>query len=168
MPVLHARELRAGADSIDKRDLIDRLQKACPENCEASELRELSRWVHGYQLKWGRDKHAHAPDAHVLSQLLAVAPLPRLISLITDLMQERKEPGYSYGWYVTVAIQRIHGIHPKALAAERAALRAAPRRGASAESADNRARAAAGPAAADPQWGRDLLGELEGRRKKWR
>ena len=29
-----------------------------------------------------------------------------------DLAAERKEAGYSYGWYVTVALQRIHGLSP--------------------------------------------------------
>jgi hypothetical protein len=34
-------------------------------------------------------------------------------------MAERREPGYSYAWFVSVALQRIHGITPAELRARR-------------------------------------------------
>ncbi len=42
-----------------------------------------------------------------------VAAWPTLDAMLFDLASERKEAGHSYGWYVTVALQRIHGISPE-------------------------------------------------------
>jgi hypothetical protein len=39
----------------------------------------------------------------------------QLEGMLLDLASERKEAGHSYGWYVTVALQRIHGISPERL-----------------------------------------------------
>lgn len=79
--------------------------------------------------KFGRQRDPLPPDDVILAQLLTAAPLDSLISLIQDLMAESKEPGSSYAWYVTVALQRIHSVHPAALKARRAALRLVKRAG---------------------------------------
>ena len=47
--------------------------------------------------------------------------------MLYDLMSERKQPSFSWAWYVTVALQRIHGISPKQLRDIRA--RSAPSTG---------------------------------------
>ena len=64
------------------------------------------------------------PDDAITAQFLAVAEWPRLDALLYDLAAERKEAGYSYGWYVTVALQRIHGLSPARVREMRARLKA--------------------------------------------
>jgi AcrR family transcriptional regulator len=91
-------------------DVIDRMLRATPERTDPEDMRSVREWVHGYHCKFGRDPNPHAPDAHILAQLLAIGTPGQLRSLIAELMQERKEAGHSYAWYVTVALQRIHGI----------------------------------------------------------
>src|SRR6185437_14250586 len=63
------------------------------------------------------------PDDAITAQFLTVAEWPRLEVLLSDLAAERKETGYSYGWYVTVALQRIHGLSPARLREMRARLK---------------------------------------------
>ena len=60
------------------------------------------------------------PDNAITAQFLAVAEWPKLAALLADLAGERKEAGHSYGWYVTVALQRLHGISPEQLRQVRA------------------------------------------------
>ena len=43
--------------------------------------------------------------------------------MLWDLMTERKQSSHSCAWYVTVALQRIHGIPPDQLRDIRARLR---------------------------------------------
>jgi hypothetical protein len=61
-------------------------------------------------------------------------------------MAERKPPGYSYAWFISVALQRIHGVQPAALKARRAQLRIVDR--------------APRQAAPGPQFTQDLLAGL--------
>jgi hypothetical protein len=103
--------------------LFDRMLKARPEKSDPSHLAQARGLIHGYQCKFGRFPDAHPPDSLICAQLLAVAPLHQLEALIYELMGERKQPGDSYGWYLTVAMQRIHGISPQRQAKTRAALR---------------------------------------------
>lgn len=86
-------------------------------------LTEAGNWLHSYQLKFGREPNAHPPDAKIVAQILTVAPWPQLQDLLYDLMAERKQPGHSYAWYLTVALQRIHGISPQVQKAQRTALK---------------------------------------------
>lgn len=109
---------------FDSSSIIDRLLKASPKNQNADDMATVKKWVHGYHAKLGREKDPHPPDDRILAQLLAVGSADRIVAVIQDLMAERQEPGYKYGWYVTVALQRIHGIRPEALEAKRAELKA--------------------------------------------
>jgi hypothetical protein len=63
------------------------------------------------------------PDDAITAQFLTVAEWPRLEALLCDLAAERKEAGYSYGWYITVALQRIHGLSPARVREMRARLK---------------------------------------------
>jgi hypothetical protein len=125
---------RAGAGAsirsiqFEEDSIIDRLLNADPKKCDPADIRELRKWVHGYQAKFGRDKNPHPPDDKILAQLLAVAPVWQIVRLIDDLKAEGKEPGYQYAWYGTVALQRIHGIRPDEVTARRAELKAVPKR----------------------------------------
>ena len=116
--------LTAAVDSIyDSTSTIDRLLRAKPHQFDTKLLETARHWLHGYQLKFGRDPNAHPPDDPITAQFLAVADWIQLERLLYDLMAERKEPGTSYAWYVTVALQRIHGIQPTRLKARRAELK---------------------------------------------
>lgn len=109
--------------SIDPEGIIDRMLRARPTHFPKSDLAKLREWIHGYQAKFGRAPNPHPPDDFLLAQLLALAPLDKLINLTYDLMGERKEPGSSWAWWTTVALQRIHGITPQQTKARRAQLR---------------------------------------------
>jgi hypothetical protein len=108
------------SDSISDSGL-DRMLTATPEKTDPEDLKAVREWVHGYQCKFGRDPDPHAPDARILAQLLAVASPAQIRAVIYELMAERKEPGHSYAWYVTVMLQRIHGIKYQAVKAAREA-----------------------------------------------
>jgi hypothetical protein len=155
----------ARVDSIDSDSIIDRLLKASPKAFTQGELTEARRWVHGYQLKYGREQNAHPPDDKILAQLLTAAPLPRLIALIHELMGDRKEPGGQYSWYVTVALQRIHGVKPETLKARRAALRIVRTAAPPAITGEQQIMDQLTNPGADPDFQRAMLAELNARRK---
>ena len=112
--------------------MLDRVLAARPKHFQEQTLQEAKRWLHGYAAKFPApgSEHPHPPDGAVTAQFLAIAPWPRLLGVIYDLMAERKQCGQSYQWFVTVALQRVHGIQPDQLKAARAELklvRGAPR-----------------------------------------
>jgi len=112
------------ATPIDQSiEIIDRLLRAKESDYPAELITTARRWLHGYALKLGRDKDRHPPDGRIVAQFLSIAPWPQLEGLLYDLLAERKEPGYSYAWFVTVALQRLHGIQPATLRERRAALK---------------------------------------------
>jgi hypothetical protein len=129
-----AQEPAGARVDFDRFDLkIDRLFHADPKTFNPAEMREVKRWIRGYSAKFGKDNqgrplHPHEPDDQIAAQLLTIAPCTRIVALIQDLMTERKEPGQSYSWYVTVAAQRIAGIKPEDLKEARAQLRIAGKR----------------------------------------
>ena len=137
------------------------------------ELRELRRWVYGYHCKRGRDPDPHPPDDKILAQLLAIAPLYRLVNLIETLTGEPKKDDncpYGYGWYATVAAQRIHGISAEMFKARKAELRIAKKPPAPAIEGTQEplplakaAAAAASPAPADPAFAQELITDLKKR-----
>lgn len=113
--------------SIEPISIIDRLLSSRPNHFDKATLAQAEKWVHGYMAKFSPIPNPHPPDPYILAQLLAVADLPTIEWLISELMVERKPPGQTYAWFVTVALQRIHGIQPQVLKARRAALRIARR-----------------------------------------
>lgn len=114
---------RASIESRFDYEVIDRLLKAKPDKSDAALIEAARRWLHGYMAKLGREQHPHPPDNQILAQFLAIATWPQLEGLLYDLLAERKEPGYSYAWFITVALQRIHGIQPAILKQRRAELK---------------------------------------------
>jgi hypothetical protein len=78
-------------------------------------LFELARnQIASHHTKFARPENrlAGLPDDAITAQFLAVAEWPKLSDMLSDLAGERKAAGHSYGWYVTVALQRIRGISP--------------------------------------------------------
>lgn len=114
----HRERANARADSIEKNDFektIDRLLKAKKGDYDAS-LFELARnTIASHHAKFARpgNQLPGLPDDSITAQFLAVAEWPRLSDLFSDLAAERKEAGHSYGWYVTVALQRTRGTSPE-------------------------------------------------------
>jgi hypothetical protein len=71
----------------------------------------------------GRPLHSpHPPDDQVVAQVLAIADPPEVFRALDTLLIERKTPT-SYAWFVTVLLQRIHGISHVQTKKARAALR---------------------------------------------
>jgi hypothetical protein len=107
------------ADSIEKEfdRVIDRLQRA-QKNDFDEDVFELARnRIASHHTKFAREANrlSALPDDKITAQFLAIAEWPKLEALLFNLASERKEAGYSYGWYITVALQRIHGIPPSRL-----------------------------------------------------
>jgi hypothetical protein len=117
----------APAKSIenDFDTLIDRLQKAKKSDFEESLFEFARNQIASHHAKFAREENRLTvlPDDAITSQFLAVAEWPKLAAMLFDLSAERKEAGHSYGWYVTVALQRIHGISPSQVRETRARLK---------------------------------------------
>lgn len=103
--------------------IFDRVSKAKPADHDPDTLQEAREWLHGYHAKFGRTPNPHPPDHRILSQILAIAPLPSLKAVLYDLMAERREPGASYAWYLTVLLQRLYGFSPGAQTQARTTLK---------------------------------------------
>jgi hypothetical protein len=117
-----------GTDSIDFDfdKTVDRLQKAKKGDFNESIFEAARMKIASHHAKYAREANRlpGLPDDAITAQFLAVAEWPRLEDLLYDLAAERKEAGYSYGWYVTVALQRIHGLSPARVREMRARLKA--------------------------------------------
>jgi hypothetical protein len=120
----HDAPQRSAVDiEYDSSNTIDRVLRAKPKHFDADTITRARGWLHSYKAKFGRQPHPLAPDNAILAQFLAIADWPALEHVLYDLMAERKEPGASYAWFVSVALQRIHGIAPTSLQARRQQLK---------------------------------------------
>jgi hypothetical protein len=99
------------------------LTKAKISDYDSGSLATVRDRIHGYRAKFGRPEHSRPPDPLLCAQLLALAgDQARIEGMLLDLGAERKEPGYSDGWFITVALQRMTGAHPALIKQRRAAL----------------------------------------------
>jgi len=117
--------VRTDSIDFDFDKTIDRLQKAKKGDFEESIFEVARMKIASHHAKYAREANRlpGLPDDAITAQFLTVAEWPRLEVLLSDLAAERKEAGYSYGWYVTVALQRIHGLSPARLREMRARLK---------------------------------------------
>ena len=120
----HIENASARAESIEKNDfdnLIDRLQKAKKSDFHDEVFEQARNLIASHHAKFAHEgSHIPGlPDDQITAQFLAVADWPRLSRTLYDLMSERKQSSHSWAWYVTVAVQRIHGISPDKLRALR-------------------------------------------------
>jgi hypothetical protein len=104
-------------------EVLDRLLKASDKRTDPAAIATARAWLHGYVAKLAPDKDRHPPDNRIVAQFLAIAEWPRLEHLLKALFEERQTPGYSYAWFLTVALQRLHGIQPARLKTRRAQLK---------------------------------------------
>lgn len=114
----HTENASARAESIEKKDLdtlIDRLQKAQKSDFNDEVFEQARNLIASHQAKFAREgsKLVGLPDDQITAQFLAIAEWPTLSSMLYDLVSERKQPSFSWAWYVTVALQRVHGISPE-------------------------------------------------------
>ncbi len=124
----HIENASAPATSIDRNDfdkLIDRLQKAKKSDFNEETFEQARNLIASHHAKFAREgcQIAGLPDDQITAQFLAIAEWPRLSHMLYDLLSVRKQPSFSWGWYVTVALQRIHGISPDKVRALREKVR---------------------------------------------
>jgi hypothetical protein len=127
-----SRAIDIDTSDFDGAHALDRLFGARPKNFQPDLLKWARAELHGYRAKFParHDEHPHPPDDLVCAQFLSIAPKQRLEGVLFDLMTERRECGSSYGWFVTVALQRIWNIQPhvyKAAREELKLVRSAPK-----------------------------------------
>lgn len=132
--------------------LIDRVLSAKSTNFDRDCLVAFRNWLHGYMQKLGRDEanrplaNPHPPSDDLVAQFLAIAEPRRLGTLLDSLLLDQ-QTCHSYGWFVTVALQRIHGLHFREIREARAALKLVR----------------SGGRVADPEWQQqtlDTIGEI--------
>jgi hypothetical protein len=152
--------------------IVYQVLTAKPRDWDAQELREARRWVHGYQCHQGDQFHAdperdrNPPDETVLSQILAATGgLGQLIKFIQLITGKSEPPGSKYAWYVTTALNICHGVEAKAVKQARAQLRIARKPSPPAIAGEQQQLLEQPPAEADPQFSRELLQDLQRRRK---
>jgi hypothetical protein len=149
--------------------LIHRLLSANPKYTPSADLEHARRHVYGYQRKFGRNEHPqvpyepHPPDDKILAQLCAILSPIAIENLLCELTAERKQPGYQYSWYVTVALQRRYGIAPEVLRSMRQSLRVEPYRGKALSGEQQPLLEKHEPG--DPQFSQDLVADVQRRRK---
>lgn len=97
-------------NQIDR--MLEAIDKAKPTDYAPEMRQRAANLMRSYQAKFTNGPTPE-PDEEICARFLAVAEEPRLQGMIWDLLAERKKPGDSYAWYVTVATQRILGITPQ-------------------------------------------------------
>ncbi len=110
---------------VEDLDQIDLFLKAKVADCETSALIALRSAIESYAANpvLCAERPEKRLQDSLLAQILAIAPLPRLLCEIDHLRAERKQLGWSYGWFFTVLLERLRGVSPEALKAHRHRLR---------------------------------------------
>ena len=166
---------RVDSKTPDSNTIIDRVLAAKPKHFDSRELEQARRWVHGYQCasgdKYGAspERNRNPPDDLIMSQIITAAgSLSNVIGLIHTLGGRKEPPGDQYGWYVTMALNLIHGIQAKKLKQARAQLRIARKPSPPAIAGEQQLLGEASTAAAldaDPEFRNELLRDLAERRR---
>ena len=109
------------------------LQQNDPQRYQAEEQRvaqhetfeQAGTLIASHHPKFAREgcRIAGLPDDQITAQFLATAEWPRLSTCCMTCSAKAKQPSFSWGWYVTVALQRIHGISPDKVRALREKVR---------------------------------------------
>ena len=117
---------------------LDRVLKSKLSDFDSDLVVFTRRYLHSHFAKIGVDDDGrrfldtggapHPPPDTLVAQLLAVAPAPRLYACLDNLVRERQHQPRNYGWFIAVALQRIHGITWQQTKAARAQLREVKRR----------------------------------------
>jgi hypothetical protein len=97
--------------------VIDHVFSAKPKNFATDVLAHFRTWLHGYMAKFGRDENNQPlpngstipPKEEIVAQFLAISTPSRLATMLDVLALDQKTC-YSYAWFITVGLERIHGI----------------------------------------------------------
>jgi hypothetical protein len=114
--------------SSSSNPILNRVLNSRTSKADPALLAYTRHWLHGYMAKLGVDDagqplpNPHPPDDQLVAQVLAIADPPEIFRTLDALLLERKEV-YNYGWFVSVLLQRIHGIHWSQTKQARATLR---------------------------------------------
>lgn len=98
--------------------VLDRIRRASPQTLSSDLIDHARRRLHGYMRKMGPEVHCHPPDNRTVAQFLSlgdgVGGWPALDALLNQLFAEgQKLKQVRYGWFLSVAMQRIHGVNPQ-------------------------------------------------------
>jgi len=121
------RDTRARIDlKPDKREILDRVFSTnVTRTIPRDVLQEFRRLVTHVAAKLHR-AYDRPPDNESMARLVhACGSTQALHWLVIEMQKESRQPGDSPMWWVTVALQRIHGIDAKTQAIWRAQLKAA-------------------------------------------
>lgn len=105
--------------------ILDRVLKSKVSDFDKTTVDYFRRALHSYMAKFGRDDDnrryldagaaPHPPDNDVVARFLSTAETHQLMPLIETLSWEAERDDklqpHSYGWFVTVALSRLAGIH---------------------------------------------------------
>ncbi len=117
----------------DTTKALDRVLRARPKDFPPERIHAARDWLVGYRRGLNREEHAHPPDDYIVAQFLAVADWPSLERMLKQLFSQQIKPGEQDAWFVTVALNRIHGIAPTDVNKRRAQLKLAPSKSEQAE-----------------------------------
>jgi hypothetical protein len=98
-----------------KAAVIDRLYKARISDFDAGDVGIARGWIAEYSRLCGW-QNRRPPDDVMVARFLSVAPLASLLELLQRMLREFRagrgalRAGDSDGWFVAVAVQRLHGI----------------------------------------------------------
>ncbi len=99
--------------------MIDRIHNAALTNTDPDDLARARYYLTDYQTRFGRAPGPPPLEDDFLVRLLATIKADDLVRLLQSLSWEKRCPGDSWGWYETVALQRLYGIKPAAWQAAR-------------------------------------------------
>jgi hypothetical protein len=118
-PPTDSKQLTAAAASVEistaSLGVLDRVFSATAAKADPNDVRTFRAWLHGYMIKLGRDdankplRNPHPPDEKLVAQFLAVDD-PKLLGTMLDNLMLEGHTCQRYFWFVTVALQRRHGI----------------------------------------------------------
>lgn len=100
--------------------LQDRIRRASPKHYFPDLIRAARARLHGYMKKMAVDELLamgvpHPPDDFTVAQFLSLGDgcgeWPALNNLLDQLFHERQRVK-KYGWFLVVAMQRLHGLDP--------------------------------------------------------
>ncbi len=107
----------------DTTTILDRVIRARKKDYTAEQIETARAWLLGYRRKLANQPTCLAPDDDICAKFLAVADWPALQNTLYELFKQRIPPGENDGWFVAVALNRIHGFKPDALKTRKAQLK---------------------------------------------
>ena len=96
-------------------ETLKRIYAAKPRDFPPEMIKSAAAQLGHLRRKLGRDSSDQwcpNPDPSICAQFLAIAKWPILADFIGLVLCDRIAPGRTNAWWITVAIEKIHGITP--------------------------------------------------------